>query len=146
MTTATENRFARVTKPMTELVLLNAETTGTVLARQNAFVADVIAASVDQVRVLTEAGSLRDAIDSQRTYVREIGEKFQATARENVETIRAAGRDAGTVVRGAFRRAETDVKEAIDDARTEAAVAIDNVAGQIEDAVAPAAEPAPAQF
>lgn len=135
-----QNRFARVTKPMTDLVIINAETTGTVLQRQNAFVAEVIAASVDQVKVLTEAGSLRDAIDSQRAYVREISEKFQTTARDNIETIREAGKDAGNVVRGAFRRAESDVEEAVAEARTDAAEAISNVS----EAVAPAAEPAPA--
>ncbi len=110
----TETRFARVTKPMTDLVILNAEATGTVLQRQNAFVAEVIAASVDQVKVLTEAGSLRDAMDSQRAYIREIGEKFQSTARENIETIRDAGREAGTVVRGAFRRDEEAAEETVE--------------------------------
>ncbi len=135
-----QNRFARVTKPMTDLVIINAETTGSVLQRQNAFVAEVIAASVDQVKVLTEAGSLRDAIDSQRAYVREISEKFQTTARDNIETIREASKDAGNVVRGAFRRVESDVEEAVAEAREDAAEAIQGVS----EAVAPAAEPAPA--
>lgn len=136
-----QNRFSRVTKPMTDLVIINAETTGTVLQRQNAFVAEVIAASVDQVKVLTEAGSLRDAIDSQRAYIREISEKFQTTARDNMDTIREASKDAGNVVRGAFRRAEEDVQEAVNEAREGAAEAIEQVA----EAVAPAAaEPAPA--
>ena len=134
-----QNRFARVTKPMTDLVIINAETTGTVLQRQNAFVAEVIAASVDQVKVLTEAGSLRDAIDSQRAYVREISEKFQTTARDNIETIREAGKDAGTVVRGVFRRAEDDVQEAVSEARADVAEGFENVAA----AVAPATEQAP---
>ena len=135
-----QNRLARVTKPMTDLVVINVETTGTVLQRQNAFVAEVIAASVDQVKVLTEAGSLRDAVDSQRAYIREISEKFQTTARDNIETIREASKDAGGVVRGAFRRVEDDVEEAVSEAREDAAEAIQNVAA----AVAPAAQPAPA--
>lgn len=138
---STESRFTRVTKPMTDLVILNAEATGTVLQRQNAFVAEVIAASVDQVKVLTEAGSLRDALDSQRAYIREIGEKFQTTARENIETIRGASRDAGNVVRGAFRRAEEDASEAVSEARESVAEAVENVAEAI--APAPAVEPAP---
>ena len=138
---STESRFTRVTKPMTDLVILNAEATGTVLQRQNAFVAEVIAASVDQVKVLTEAGSFRDALDSQRAYIREIGEKFQTTARENIETIRGASRDAGNVVRGAFRRAEEDASEAVSEARESVAEAVENVAEAI--APAPAVEPAP---
>lgn len=135
-----QNRFARVTKPMTDLVLINAETTGTVLQRQNAFVAEVIAASVDQVKVLTEAGSLRDAIDAQRAYVREISEKFQSTTRENFETIRGASKDAGSVVRGAFRRVEDDVENAVSEARESVSEGFEQVAS----AVAPASESAPA--
>ena len=138
-----QRRFTRVTKPVTDLVIVNAETTGTVLQRQNAFTAEFIAASVDQVKVLTEAGSLRDAVDAQRAYIREISEKFQSTARENIETIRAGGSKAGQIVRGVFRRAESDVSESIDDAREQAAESVEKVA----EAVAPApAAPAQPQF
>ena len=138
-----QNRFARVTKPMTDLVIINAETTGTVLQRQNAFVAEVIAASVDQVKVLTEAGSLRDALDSQRAYIREISEKFQSTARENLETIREGGRNAGNVVRGAFRRVEADVENAVSEARQDAADAIDQFSDKVAPASSTTAAPAP---
>ena len=139
---STQTRITRITKPMTDLVILNAETAGAVLQRQNTFVAEVIVASVDQVKVLTESGSVRDAFDAQRAYVRDMGEKLQTTARDNFETIRAASTEAGDVIRGAFRRAEADVAEAVEEVREVAAEAVEQVAEQVSEAVAPA-EPAP---
>ena len=139
---STQTRITRITKPMTDLVILNAETAGAVLQRQNTFVAEVIVASVDQVKVLTESGSVRDAFDAQRAYVRDMGEKLQTTARNNLETIRAASTEAGDVIRGAFRRAEADVAEAVEEVREAAAEAVEQVAEQVSEAVAPA-EPAP---
>ena len=139
---STQTRITGITKPMTDLVILNAETAGAVLQRQNTFVAEVIVASVDQVKVLTESGSVRDAFDAQHAYVRDMGEKLQTTARNNLETIRAASKEAGDVIRGAFRRAEADVAEAVEEVREAADEAVEQVAEQVSEAVAPA-EPAP---
>ena len=139
---STQTRITGITKPMTDLVILNAETAGAVLERQNTFVAEVIVASVDQVKVLTESGSVRDAFDAQRAFVRDMGEKLQTTARDNFETIRAASTEAGDVIRGAFRRAEADVAEAVEEVREAADEAVEQVAEQVSEAVA-LAEPAP---
>lgn len=139
------NRLARITKPVTDLVVLNAETTGTILLRQNAFVTDMISASVDQVKTLTTAGSLRDAAESQRAYLREMGSKFQSVTKENVETLRDAGRDASSVVRGAFKGVRKDASEAVDSMRSDAASAVDSAADSVASSVAPQ-QPAPAQF
>lgn len=134
-----QNRLDRVLKPVTDLVVLNAETTGQVLMRQNAFFGDLVSASVDQVKTLTTVHSLREAVESQRSYLREIGGKFRGVTRENVETIRDATRDAGTVLRGAFRRAEDSVSEEIDELRQDAADAIAPEAQQPTPAPAPVA-------
>ncbi|MEE4360450.1 MAG: phasin family protein [Pseudomonadales bacterium] len=121
---SSERRMTRVLKPVNDLVVLNAEATGTILMRQNAFFGDLVSASVDQVKTLTSVGSVREAMDAQRTYLREIGSKFQSVARENVETLRDATRDASNVIRGAFRRAQDTVTEEVNELRTEAAEAI----------------------
>jgi phasin family protein len=139
-----QNRISRALKPVNDLIVLNAETTGTILLRQNAFVTDLISASVDQVKVLTSAGSFRDAVESQRAYLKELGSKFQSVTKENVETLRDAGRDAGTVVKGAFSSARDEAGDAVDDFRSEAAGTIERTADSVADSVAPQPEPTPA--
>jgi hypothetical protein len=101
----TQTRISRALAPVSNLVVLNAETTGTILLRQNALAKDLIAASVDQVKLLTEAGSLRDAVNFQRAYLRDIGTRVRSTGRENLDTLRHAGRDARGVLRDALRSA-----------------------------------------
>lgn len=139
-----ESRIAKAMKPVSDLVVLNAETTGAILLRQNALFNDLISASVDQVKVLTSAGSVRDAMESQRAYLREVGSKVRSVTRENIETLRGAGRDAGEVVKGAFRSARTDVSEGFEQAADSVSQGVQNAGDQAAAYVAPA--PAPQQF
>lgn len=157
-TMSNESRISRAIKPVTDLVILNAETTGTILLRQNALFNDMIAASVDQVKTLTTVGSLRDAVDAQRAYLREMGSKVRSTTRENVETIRGASQDAGDVVKGVFRRARKDTAEGVEQAAGQVADAVENAGEQVSSYVENAGDqassyvqpapqaPAPQQF
>ncbi|HSG88240.1 MAG TPA: phasin family protein [Pseudomonadales bacterium] len=145
-----ESRISKAIKPVSDLVVLNAETTGTILMRQNSLFGDMIAASVDQVKILSEAGSVRDALESQRAYLREMGSKVRSTTRENIETLRTAGRDAGAVVKGAFRSARKDVGESVEQAADQVSQTVQNVGDQAASYVAPQDAPsfsqAPNQF
>lgn len=132
-----ETRLRRITKPATDLVIINADATGTILLRQNAFFGEMVEASVAQVKQLTEAPSLRDAVESQRAYLREMGSKFRSVTRENIDTIRGAGRDAGEVLRTAVRGLREDASEAIEDAG-------EAVAEQVAPPTMQPAAPAPA--
>ena len=149
-TAANDSRISKAIKPVTDLVVLNAETTGTILLRQNALFNDMIAASVDQVKTLTTVGSLRDAVDAQRAYLREMGSKVRSTTRENVETLKDASQEAGDVVRGVFRRARTETAEGVEEAAGQVADAVESageqVSSYVQTAPQPAPQPAPQQF
>jgi len=142
---STQTRIKSVFKPVNELVLLNAETAGSVLLRQNAFIGDLVESSVQQVKTLSQAHSLRDAIDAQRAYMKEIGSKVSAVTRDNIETLREGGKSAGGVVKGAFRRGRDEVSEVVDSAQETATDAVDSAREEFAERVAPE-QPAPAGF
>lgn len=142
---STQTRIKSVLKPVNELVLINAETTGSILLRQNAFFGDLVESSVQQVKTLSQAQSLRDAIDAQRAYMKEMGSKVSAVTRDNIETLREGGKSAGGVVKGALRRGRDEVSEAVDEAQEQAADVVNSARSEFAERVAPD-QSAPAGF
>ena len=98
-----QNAIQRVTKPLTDLVLLNAETTGQILLRQNAVFGQLVEQSVAQTRRMTAVSGVREAVESQREYLRTVGETLRTAQQDNLETLRNAGKSAVDVIRGAIR-------------------------------------------
>lgn len=134
---STQTRIKSVLKPVNDLVLINAETTGSILLRQNAFFGDLVESSVQQVKTLSQASSLRDALDAQRAYMKEVGAKVSSVARDNIETLREGGKSAGTVVKSALRRSRDEVSEAVDTAGQQVSEAVDAARAEVAQRVAP---------
>jgi len=139
-----QSRIKSVLKPVNDLVMINVETTGEILLRQNAFFGDVVKASIDQAKTLAEANSMRDALDAQRAYFREVGSKVTEVSRENLETLRTGGQHARSVLTGAYRKGREEASEAVrqgQESASEAAdrgrEAIDRGRQNVADAVAP---------
>jgi phasin family protein len=103
-------------KPASDLVVLNAETTGRLIQQQTALVLEVTEASVAQVRKLMAADSVREAYELQRDYVSDVFSMARGTGREQIATLREAGSDAGSVLRGAFRSVREEAAEAVEPA------------------------------
>lgn len=131
----TQTRISRAFAPVSDLVVLNAETTGTILLRQNALAKDLISASVDQVKLLSEAGSVRDALNFQRAYLRDMGTRVRSTTRENLDTLRHAGRDARGVLRDTLRNARSEAAEAVNEATESVSEAVEETAESVSEAV-----------
>lgn len=142
---STQTRIKSVLKPVNELVLINAETAGSMLLRQNGFFGDLVESSVQQVKTLSQAPSLRDALDAQRAYMKEMGSKVSAVTRDNMETLREGTKSAGGVVKGAMRRGRDEVSEAVDSAQETAAETVNSARAEFAERVAPE-QPAPAGF
>lgn len=142
---STQTRIKRVLKPVNDLVLINAETTGSILMRQNAFFGDLVESSVQQVKTLSQAQSLRDAIDAQRAYMKEMGSKVSSVTRDNFETFREGSKSAGGVVKGALRRGRDEASEVVDSAQEQAADAVNSARADFAERVAPE-QSAPAGF
>lgn len=142
---STQTRIKNVLKPVNDLVLINAETAGSVLLRQNAFFGDLVESSVQQVKTLSQAHSVRDAIDAQRAYMKEMGSKVSSVTRDNFETLREGGKSAGTVVKGALRRGRDEVSEAADNVQEQASDAVTSARAEFAERVAPE-QPAPTGF
>ena len=142
---STQTRIKSVLKPVNELVLINAETTGSILLRQNAFFGDLVESSVQQIKTLSQAESLRAAIDAQRAYMKEMGSKVSAVTRDNLETFREGTKSAGTVVKGALRRGRDEVSEVVDSAQEQAADAVNSARSEFAERVAPE-QSAPTSF
>lgn len=134
---STQTRLKSVLKPVNDLVLINAETTGSILLRQNAFFGDLVESSVQQVKALSQAESLRDAIDAQRAYMKEVGSKVSAVTRDNLETLREGTKSAGSVVKGALRRGRDEVSEVVDSAQEQASEAVNTARAEFAERVAP---------
>ena len=101
--TETTNPISRITKPFVELMLLNAETTGAILLRQNAVMSELVQASVDGARAVAGAKDLGEAMRLQQDLGRQMFEKLSATGRDNWNTVRDAYSKAGTVIRTAVQ-------------------------------------------
>lgn len=101
-------------KPASDLIVLNAETTGRLIQQQTALVLEVTEASVAQVRKLMAVESVREAYELQRDYVSDVFSMARGTGREQIATLREAGSDAGSVLRGAFRRVREEAAEAVE--------------------------------
>ncbi len=142
---STQTRIKSVLKPVNDLVLINAETTGSILLRQNAFFGDLVESSVQQVKTLSQAESLRDAMDAQRAYIKEVGSKVSAVARDNIETLREGGNSAREVVTSAFRRGREEVAEAAETAEAKVTETVNQARAEVAEAVAPD-QPAPQPF
>jgi len=93
----------RFLKPMADLLVINAETMGTLIQRQNALVSELVETGVEALRKTVNAQSLQDAFEVQRDYATTVGEKVQNLQRENLETLRDAGTSGSDVLRSAFR-------------------------------------------
>lgn len=142
---STQTRIKSVLKPVNELLLINAETTGSVLLRQNAFFGDLVESSVQQVKTLSQAQSLRDALDAQRAYMKEMGSKVSAVTRDNIETLREGTKSAGGVVKGALSRGRDEMSEAMDSAQEAASETVNSARAEFAERVAPE-QPAPTGF
>ena len=142
---STQTRIKSVLKPVNELVLINTETAGSMLLRQNAFIGDLVESSVQQVKTLSQAPSLRDAVDAQRAYMKEMGSKVSAVTRDNIDTLRKGTKSAGGVVKGAMRRGRDEVSEVVDSAQETAADTVNSARAELAERVAPE-QPAPAGF
>ena len=139
-----QSRIQSVLKPVNDLVMINVETTGEIILRQNAVFGDIVKASIDQAKTLAEANSLRDAYQAQRAYLREVGSKVTEVSRENLETLRTGGQHAREVLAGAYRKGREEASEAMQKGKENASDAMDR--GQeafdrgrqnVADAVAP---------
>lgn len=95
--------LTRITKPLADLFMLNAETTAAILLRQTATVSELLQASVENTRAVVAAKDLGEAFRLQQEYGREAFEKVSATGRDNWNTLRDAMGKAGDVVRTAVR-------------------------------------------
>lgn len=142
---STQTRIKSVLKPVNDLVLINAETTGSILLRQNAFFGDLVESTVQQVKTLSQAESLRDAVDAQRAYIKEVGSKVSSVTRDNIETLREGSKSAGSVVKGALRRGRNEVSEAVDSAQEQASEAVNTARAEFAERVAPE-QSAPTSF
>ncbi len=134
---STQSRIKNVLKPVNDLVLINAETTGAILLRQNAFFGDLVESSVQQIKTLTQAESLRDAVDAQRAYIKEVGSKVSSVTRDNIETLREGGKSAGSVLSSALRRGREEVSEAVDSAQTQVNESVNRARAEVAETVAP---------
>ena len=110
----TRDRVRQAFKPATDLVVLNAETTGRLIQQQTALVLELTEASVAQVRKLMAAESVREAYELQRDYVSDVFSMARGTGREQIATLREAGSDAGSVLRGAFRRVREEAADVVE--------------------------------
>ncbi len=134
---STQTRIKSVLKPVNDLVLINAETTGSILMRQNAFFGDLVESTVQQVKTLSQADSLRDAVDAQRAYMKEVGSKVSSVTRDNLETLREGSKSAGSVVKGALRRGRDEVSDTVDAAQEQATEFVDSARTEFAERVAP---------
>ena len=100
------NPIRRITKPLVDLMVLNAETTGAILLRQNAMLGELVKAGVDRARAVADAKDVGEAFRLQTEFGREVFEKMNSTGRENWETVRDAYGKAGEVIRTAVRPAQ----------------------------------------
>lgn len=102
MSNINETLRRRVVGPITDLLLLNVETTAAILLRQGTALAEVITQGVGQARQLAKTDGLRDAMRSRRKYLRGVAEQLTDAGRDNIQTIRDSGEKARDVVRRAF--------------------------------------------
>ena len=101
--TETTSPISRITKPLMDLMLLNAETTGAILLRQNAVMGELVQAGVDRARAVAGAKDLGEAMRLQTDFGRHVFEKLSATGRDNWNTVRDAYGKAGGVIRTAVQ-------------------------------------------
>lgn len=134
---STQTRIKNVLKPVNDLVMINAETTGAILLRQNAFFGDLVESSVQQIKTLTQSESLREALDAQSAYMKEVGSKVSAVTRDNIETLREGGKSARTVVTSAFRRGREEVADAAESAEAKVTETVNQVRAEFAEKVAP---------
>lgn len=92
----------RVVGPITNLLLLNVETTAAILLRQGTALTGVITRGVDQARQLAETDGLQDAVRSQKKYLQKVAEQLTDAGRDNIQTIRDSGEKARDVIVTAF--------------------------------------------
>ena len=102
MSIINETLRRRVVGPVTNLLLLNVETTAAILLRQGTALAEVITQGVDQARQLAGADGIQDAMRSQQKYLRGVAGQLTEAGRDNIQTIRDSGEKARDVVRRAF--------------------------------------------
>ena len=84
MSNINETLRRRVVGPITNLLLLNVETTAAILLRQGAALTGVITRAVDQARQLAETDGLQNAVRSQKKYLQGVAEQLTAE-REKVD-------------------------------------------------------------
>lgn len=102
MTDAT-NPIRRITKPLVDLMVLNAETTGAIMLRQTATVGELVQSGVERARAVAAAKDVSEAFRLQTEFGREVLEKLTATGRDNWGTMRDAYGKAGEVIRTAVQ-------------------------------------------
>jgi len=143
---STAERIRNVFKPMADLAVINSETTGAILLRQNAFFGELVESSVNQIRTLAEAPSVRDAVETQRGCLREVSSRASSVARDNFETLREGGKNAGSVLRGSFERGRQDVADAVEKGQSQVNETVDQARGTLAGAVSPEQQSAPTGF
>ena len=102
MTNINDTLRQRVVGPITDLMLLNIETTAAILLRQGAAISEVVSQGVGQAKQLTEADGIQDAMHTQQKYLRGVAQQLTEAGRENIQTIRDSGEKARDVIRSAF--------------------------------------------
>ncbi|MCZ6870081.1 MAG: TIGR01841 family phasin [Gammaproteobacteria bacterium] len=102
MSRINETLRRRVVGPITNLLLLNVETTAAILLRQGTALTEAITQGVDQARQLAETDGFQDAVRSQKKYLQKVAEQLTDAGRDNIQTIRDSGERARDVVRAAF--------------------------------------------
>lgn len=96
-----QSMLSRFTRPVIDLMVLNAETAGSMLLRQNTAFGELVQAGVERARAVADAKDLGEAVRLQSEFGREVFEKMSSVGRENWNTVREAYGKAGEVLREA---------------------------------------------
>ena len=92
------NRFI---KPITDLMVINAETTGEILLRQTSAFSELIQAGVENARKAATAPSFAEAARTRVEFVREVMAKANDVNRGNWASLRAGFSKSRDRLRGA---------------------------------------------
>lgn len=79
----------RFIKPITDLMVINAETTGEILLRQTNAFSELVQAGVENARKAAAAPNFAEAARTRMEFVREVMEKANDVNRGNWESLRA---------------------------------------------------------
>ena len=93
--------ISRFIKPITDLMVINAETTGEILLRQTSAFSELVQAGVENARKVAAAPSFAEAARTRVEFVREMMSKANDVNRGNWESIRSGFAKSRDRLRGA---------------------------------------------